>query len=414
MRGGAPPLDGYVGSSHDVETVRRQQQEREAQRKKFEAQREAAAVAADQAALKTFAGAAKAEAVEAAFKSETVGLVSRAEFLAKRDTLAERIEQEGRERVQADAAAAAGRRTAARAASSAAQRAASKGRPKLSFLDADEDEEDEADDDEDADEGPSVPAPAAAAAPPAAARRPGGDEAGPAAKKPRRQGEPAAALAANGGPPPPTKGSSGASARATAAPALAPHHVRLGKDPSAPHTACLPDSDRERREAQLRRELAHEFAHEQERLRASPMSVTYSYWDGQGHRRRLTVRRGDSVGAFLKAAREQLAPQFRELRAVGADALLFVKEDVILPPHHTFHELIASRARGKSGPLHEFGVQEDLRAEGDSRVERRDVHAGKVVERHWYERHRHIHPYSRWEVWDPENVDYSKPYRVGG
>jgi len=144
------------------------------------------------------------------------------------------------------------------------------------------------------------------------------------------------------------------------------------------------------------------------------MSVTYSYWDGQGHRRRLTVRRGDSVGAFLKAAREQLAPQFRELRAVGADALLFVKEDVILPPHHTFHELIASRARGKSGPLHEFGVQEDLRAEGDSRVERRDVHAGKVVERHWYERHRHIHPYSRWEVWDPENVDYSKPYRVGG
>ena len=38
------------------------------------------------------------------------------------------------------------------------------------------------------------------------------------------------------------------------------------------------------------------------------------------------------------------------------DSLLYVKEDVIIPHGHTFHELIAHRARGKSGPLFHFDV----------------------------------------------------------
>lgn len=29
-------------------------------------------------------------------------------------------------------------------------------------------------------------------------------------------------------------------------------------------------------------------------------------------------------------------------------------------------------------------------------------HAGKVVERSWYEKNKHIFPASRWEVFDPE------------
>lgn len=395
--GGGPPLDGYVGSAHDAELVRRQQQEREAERKRFEAQRAAALEAAAAPALRDF-GTAKGEAAEAAFKSETVGLVTRAEFIAKRDTMAERMAQEEREKREREAAAAAGKRAAASAAARQARLKGGGGRPKLSFADDEEEEEDEDDEDEEKDEKQPQKEKAAGGGP---------SMLPPPAKKPRREdeeekGEEQQKNPADGGqgikptlhPPPPT---------------------RLGKDPSAPNTSCLPDRDRERREAELRRQLADEFAREQQRLRNSPLSVTYSFWDGQGHRRRLTVRRGDTIGAFLKAAREQLAPQFRELRAVGADALLFVKEDVILPPHHTFHDLIASKARGKSGPLYDFGVQEDLRLEGDSRVESRDVHAGKVVERHWYERHRHIHPYSRWEVWDPEKAeDYSAPYRVGG
>lgn len=37
------------------------------------------------------------------------------------------------------------------------------------------------------------------------------------------------------------------------------------------------------------------------------------------------MRKGDSIGAFLKAVREQCAPQFRELRAVSVDNMMYVK-----------------------------------------------------------------------------------------
>jgi hypothetical protein len=37
------------------------------------------------------------------------------------------------------------------------------------------------------------------------------------------------------------------------------------------------------------------------------------------------VRKGDSIGVFLKAVRDQLAPEFRELRALGTDGLMYIK-----------------------------------------------------------------------------------------
>ena len=39
-----------------------------------------------------------------------------------------------------------------------------------------------------------------------------------------------------------------------------------------------------------------------------------------------------------------------------ADALLYVKEDVIIPHSFSFYDLIVSQARGKSGPLFHFDV----------------------------------------------------------
>jgi protein FAM50 len=60
------------------------------------------------------------------------------------------------------------------------------------------------------------------------------------------------------------------------------------------------------------------------------------------------------------------------------------------------------QARGKSGPLFDFGVHEDIRVVNDASKEKHESHAGKVVERHWYDRNKHIFPASRWEVYDPE------------
>ncbi|TQD94110.1 hypothetical protein C1H46_020305 [Malus baccata] len=65
---------------------------------------------------------------------------------------------------------------------------------------------------------------------------------------------------------------------------------------------------------------------------------------------------------------------------------------------HSFYELIVNKARGKSGPLFHFDVHEDVRTIADATIEKDESHAGKVVERHWYEKNKHIFPASRWEM----------------
>ena len=176
---------------------------------------------------------------------------------------------------------------------------------------------------------------------------------------------------------------------------------KLTKNPDV-DTSFLPDAARQAEEARLRQQLASEWRAEQDRLKQQPIAITYSYWDGSGHRRRLSVERGLSVGHFLERVRRDCAAEFSELRSLSADHLMYVKEDLIIPQHHTFYELQVTQARGKSGPLFRFDVRDDVRLQADSRVEKEESHAGKVCTRAWYERNQHIFPASRWEVFDPQ------------
>ncbi len=199
----------------------------------------------------------------------------------------------------------------------------------------------------------------------------------------------------------------------------APRHLQrkrvkfgaLGKNPAV-DTAFLPDRDREREERLERERLKADWLAEQARQKAEPLEITYSYWDGSGHRRSIVVRKGDTIGQFLRAVRDALAPEFRELKSASGDGMLYVKEDLIIPHSLTFHELIVSKARGKSGPLFHFDVHDDVRLLGDARKEKDEAHAGKVLERHWYDKNKHIFPASRWEVFDPAK-EYGK-YTIHG
>jgi protein FAM50 len=67
---------------------------------------------------------------------------------------------------------------------------------------------------------------------------------------------------------------------------------------------------------------------------------------------------------------------------------MYVKEDIILPHHYTFYDLIVTKARGKSGPLFIFDCHDDIRITNDATVEKEESHAGKVILRSWYERHK--------------------------
>jgi len=85
---------------------RRQQEKREAEKQQAEDERTKLEDAAASAGIRQF-GAGQAEALENAFKNETVGLVTKAEFMSKRSTLAERFQEDARttKRAAEDAAA---------------------------------------------------------------------------------------------------------------------------------------------------------------------------------------------------------------------------------------------------------------------------------------------------------------------
>jgi len=172
--------------------------------------------------------------------------------------------------------------------------------------------------------------------------------------------------------------------------------AKVKKNPSV-DTDFLPDREREAAEQERRRQLQAEWEAEQTRVKGEEIDVTYSYWDGAGHRFTTRVTKGTSIGGFLNKCRGQV----KQLRNASVDQLMFIKEDVILPQNLTFYDLIVNKARGKSGPLFAFDVHDDVRLTNDVRVEKDETHAGKVVEKRWYEHNKERFPASRWEVYDP-------------
>ncbi|EPQ28710.1 uncharacterized protein PFL1_03514 [Pseudozyma flocculosa PF-1] len=166
-------------------------------------------------------------------------------------------------------------------------------------------------------------------------------------------------------------------------------------------TSFLPDRNREEEERRIREELRQEWLRKQDEMKNEDVQITYSYWDGTGHRKVVKCKKGDSIAQFLEKCRQQT----NELRGVSVDNLMYIKEDLIIPHHYTFYDFIVNKTRGKSGPLFNFDVHDDIRLVADATVEKDESHAGKVVERTFFNRNKHVWPYSRWEVFDP-NKDY--------
>lgn len=50
------------------------------------------------------------------------------------------------------------------------------------------------------------------------------------------------------------------------------------------------------------------------------------------------VRKGDTIGEFLRAVQQQLAPEYREVRTASVVNLLYVKEDLIIP--HVWSQIL--------------------------------------------------------------------------
>uniref|UniRef100_A0A3B3C3U4 Family with sequence similarity 50 member A n=1 Tax=Oryzias melastigma TaxID=30732 RepID=A0A3B3C3U4_ORYME len=179
---------------------------------------------------------------------------------------------------------------------------------------------------------------------------------------------------------------------------------KLGKNPDV-DTSFLPDRDREEEENRLREELRQEWELKQEKIKNEEIEITFSYWDGSGHRKTVKMKKGNTIQNFLQKALEVLRKDFNltiRTKSSTIEQLMYIKEDLIIPHHHSFYDFIVTKARGKSGPLFSFDVHDDIRLVNDATVEKDESHAGKVVLRSWYEKNKHIFPASRWEPYDPE------------
>ncbi|WCJ39794.1 Protein XAP5 CIRCADIAN TIMEKEEPER [Euphorbia peplus] len=320
--------DGYVGTAQDGVRIRRLEKQREAERRKIQELKSKSASEQSQPGLLQF-GSSTSEVLETAFKKETVGLVTREQYVEKRVNIQIKFEEEEKEKLQKL------RQEEEELQLAKRKKRKIKGNPRLSFA---QDFDNASEDDDN------------------------------------------------------SLNESSESKRLA--------HGKFGKDPTV-ETSFLPDSEREAEEEAERERLRKQWQREQEQIRSEPLQITYSYWDGAGHRRVIQVRKGDRIGEFLRAVQQQLAPEFREVRTTSVENLLYVKEDLIIPHQHSFYELIVNKARGKSGPLFHFDVHEDVRTIADATIEKDESHAGKVVERHWYEKNKHIFPASRWEIYDP-------------
>lgn len=63
---------------------------------------------------------------------------------------------------------------------------------------------------------------------------------------------------------------------------------KFGKDPNI-DTSFLPDREREEEERRVREELRQEWLTKQKKIKDETIQITYSYWDGSGHRKEVEV-----------------------------------------------------------------------------------------------------------------------------
>lgn len=74
---------------------------------------------------------------------------------------------------------------------------------------------------------------------------------------------------------------------------------KIRKNPDV-DTSFLPDREREEHENTLREELRQQWVEQQATLKDQEITITFSFWDGSGHRRSVQMKKGHSIYQFLQ------------------------------------------------------------------------------------------------------------------
>ncbi|PKK51654.1 hypothetical protein CI102_2531 [Trichoderma harzianum] len=221
-------------------------------------------------------------------------------------------------------------------------------------------------------------------------------------------------------------------------------NAAVGLAPKAVTKAAL------RKEAAEREALRREFVALQESIKATEIAIPFVFYDGANiPGGTVRMKKGDFIWVFLDKSRKvgaelgvgEQANAQRAWARVGVDDLMLVRGTVIIPHHYDFYYFVVNKSLGPGGkPIFDYSAEAPIRttstdfdpdpstgilvtaAEKAAAAKARqpdvstlegfneDPTLTKVVDRRWYERHKHIYPASTWQEFDPE-MDYSAQIR---
>jgi len=206
-------------------------------------------------------------------------------------------------------------------------------------------------------------------------------------------------------------------------------------------------------EAQKQEQLRKEFVVTRDVVKKTDIIVPFVFYDGTiTPGGKVKVKKGDHIWLFLDKARKIGAElgvggdkASSQWARVSVDDLMLVKGEIIIPHHYEFYYFASNRTQGFNGPLFNYSAERTAGTptafdEDDeinlatydplARVRKKeavpsvvpdselegydeDPSPTKLVDRRWYERHKHIYPASVWQEFDPAK-DYSTAKRVDG
>ncbi|KAH8130636.1 hypothetical protein FP744_10003778 [Trichoderma asperellum] len=206
------------------------------------------------------------------------------------------------------------------------------------------------------------------------------------------------------------------------------------------------------KEATERDALRREFVALQEAIKETEIAIPFVFYDGANTPGgTVRMKKGDFIWVFLDKSRKvgaelgvgEQANAQRAWARVGVDDLMLVRGTVIIPHHYDFYYFVVNKSTGPRGlRLFDYSAEAPIAKASTSTDPDPDLSSGvlmtaaakaaaararqpdistlegfgedptltKVVDRRWYERHKHIYPASTWQEFDPE-VDYSSQIR---
>jgi hypothetical protein len=348
------------------------------------------------------------EELDRAFRAETVGLVTKEAFVEKQRRIAELVDEENR-RAEREARA---RQEADRERKRKLKEANVGLKSKLSFGDLDQDDDE---DDLEADHGTK---------PPPGGNLPSSRDAWPSSSRPltiaeklrlaQERAQAATTCSERGEHEEEPRGTDLIASTSGSPGMAARKRPRVGKDPAV-DTSFIMDRERLEAEEDMRRRLEKEWKAEQERIKSEEFTLAFTFYDGSGHKASAKVTKGETVGEFLKKAKDAIHVTHRNLKQASASSLMLVQEDMMIPSDVTFYDLMMKRLKtegGKKQTMFRFANEEFIEVDVDGRqkVERKATtsYLPKVVDRGWYEKNKHTYPANRWEPYI-----HSKEYEPG-